>query len=103
VLPHVMTVNLAALRARAPGSPALPRYDEVGRLLTGRPEATATDGVQWVQELCAELRIPKLRELGLGEQDIVRVVPHAARSSSMKGNPIELEPSELETILRRAW
>jgi len=64
LLPHVMAANLAALHARAPGSPLLPRYDEVGRLLTGRPEATAADGVEWVRELCAELRIPKLRELG---------------------------------------
>ena len=102
LLPHVMAANLAALHARAPGSPLLPRYDEVGRLLTGRPEATAADGVEWVRELCAELRIPKLRELGLGEADLGRVVTQAARASSMKGNPIELDAGELEAVLRAA-
>ena len=45
VLPHAMQVNVAALRRRASDSPALRRYDEVARLLTGDPHANADDGV----------------------------------------------------------
>ena len=36
LLPHVMEMNLRALRARQPASETLPRYEEVARILTGR-------------------------------------------------------------------
>src|SRR5450759_1521275 len=49
LLPYVMEVNVRALRARAPEK--LTRYDEVARLLTGRPHATAPDGVAWITAL----------------------------------------------------
>ena len=39
LLPHAMEVNVRALRARAPEK--LTRYDEVARLITGRPHAIA--------------------------------------------------------------
>ena len=39
LLPHVLAVNLRALRARAPQHPALPRFRELASLLTGRAEA----------------------------------------------------------------
>ncbi len=47
LLPHVMAVNLAALNARQPGSPAAARYTEVARLLTGEPAAAAAAGIRW--------------------------------------------------------
>src|SRR5690606_23659070 len=54
LLPHVMAANIAALRARQ-AADGLRRFDTVARLLTGRPEATADDGVAWVRALCASL------------------------------------------------
>src|SRR5205807_1153012 len=46
LLPQVMEVNLRALRQRAPQSEALARFVEIARILTGRAEADANDGVK---------------------------------------------------------
>jgi len=102
LLPHVMEVNLRALRARVPSSEALGRYQTVARLLTGRPDAVAEDGVAWVTETCRRLEVPPLRSYGIGAEHVAEVMDNAARSSSMKGNPIPLTPDELREILTRA-
>jgi len=102
VLPHAMTVNIQALRARAPRDRALQRYEEVARMLTGRPQATAEDGVEWVAQLCRRLEIPPLRSYGVRDTDIPGLAEKAARTSSMKGNPIALTAVELSEIAARA-
>jgi alcohol dehydrogenase class IV len=102
LLPYVMAVNVQALRERGQGGAALRRYDEVAQLLVGSPRAAAHDGVSWMQALCAALDIPPLSAHGVTEDDFPAIVEKAARSSSMKGNPIELTREEMEEILRRA-
>ncbi len=102
LVPHVMEANVRALERRGPGSPALGRYDEIARLLTGKAAARAADGVRWVRELCAVLKAPTLTELGLEEKDFAAVVAKAKKSSSMKGNPIELTEAELVQVLKYA-
>jgi alcohol dehydrogenase class IV len=102
LLAPVMATNLSALRQRAPVSPALQRYNEAARLLTGRPDATADDAVGWLRDLCGTLRIARLGAFGLTPADIPAVCDKAAVSSSMKGNPIALTPAELREILERA-
>ena len=102
LLPHAMEVNVRALRARAPASPALGRYDEVARLLTGRSQATAEDGVRWMAELCERLEIPPLRAYGVSEADIPALVEKAAQASSMKGNPIVLDRKNCGQIIKGA-
>jgi alcohol dehydrogenase class IV len=103
LLPHVMQMNLCALRNRAPRSPVIERFAEVARLLTGRRDARAEDGVVWVAELCAELEIPKLRGYGITPRDFEAIAEKAAAASSMQGNPIVLERGELLEILERAF
>jgi alcohol dehydrogenase class IV len=102
LLPHVMTANIEILEARAPGHPALRRYDHVAQWLTGDASASARDGAVWVRELCLMLNIAPLSDFGLSEKDFDTLVEKAAQSSSMKGNPIELMPDELRAILRQA-
>lgn len=102
LLPHVIAVNVAALTRRASDHPALERYDEVARILTGSLQARALDGAVWVAELCSDLEIPPLGDYGLSERDFATVIDSAARASSMQGNPIRLEAEELAEILRRA-
>jgi alcohol dehydrogenase class IV len=102
LLPHVMEVNIAALEARARESDALRRYREVACILTGRPEAVARDGVVWVGELAAELRVPPLSRYGMTAEDIPAVVESAAASSSMKANPLELIAAEMREALAAA-
>jgi alcohol dehydrogenase class IV len=100
LLPYAMEVNIRALRARAPEK--LTRYDEVARLLTGRPHATADDGVTWIATLCRKLEIPPLRTYGVAGSDLAILVEKAAQASSMKGNPIVLTEEELREIVSRA-
>src|ERR1019366_6913146 len=66
ILPHGMEANIRALRARDPESAALRRYREIARTLTGDPEASPEDGVNWVRQLIQALRIPALAVYGIG-------------------------------------
>ncbi len=102
LLPLVMATNVAALQAREPGAAVLARYDEIARLLTGRPDATAADGVQWVEELVAALHIPALGTYGVAETDFPQIVANSQLASSMQGNPIRLSDGELTAILSEA-
>jgi alcohol dehydrogenase class IV len=102
LLPGVMEANLRALRTRSPQSPALGRYEEIARLITGRPHATADDGLQWVRDLVAALPIPSLRAYGITLADSGTIVDAAAKASSMKANPLPLTHDELTATLERA-
>jgi alcohol dehydrogenase class IV len=102
LLPHVMEANIAALRARAPGSQALRRYDAIARWLTGRNKAAASEGIVWVRDLCRELQIPRLGHYGIQTGHVAELVEKASQASSMKGNPIALSVPELSAILQRA-
>jgi len=102
LLPHVMEANIRALRQRQPDSEALRRFDDVARLLIGKSTAKADDGVSWLRELCAALRIPSLRTYGVAETDVKVLCEKAVNASSMKANPLPLLPGELEEILSRA-
>lgn len=102
LLPHVMEANLRAAHERQRTGPAVRRYDEVARLLTGRPAAGARDGVRWVRELVAELGIPGLRAYGVGPEHLQAVVEKTAQANSMKANPLLLMPEELAQIFQAA-
>jgi len=102
LLPEVMAANVRALRARAPASDALRRFDQAARLLTVDASATADRGIEWVRTLVVELQIPRLRTYGIARTHIAQLVKHAAQASSMKANPIILSPDELAEILERA-
>ncbi len=102
LLPFVMEANVRALQSRRAESPALARYDETAQILTGKAKLKAADGVTWVQGLCTNLKVPSLTEFGLKEQDFPTVVAKSQKSSSMKGNPIQLTEAELLEILKKA-
>jgi alcohol dehydrogenase class IV len=101
LLPIVVKANLKALEERSPNSPVLARYCEVARLLTGKATATSDDGVSWLKALCQDLKIAALSQYDLNHQVIPAVVAQAKRASSMKGNPIQLDESELSHILEQ--
>lgn len=102
LLPHVMQVNIAALREREPGSHALSNYGEIAKILTGNPSASVEAGAKWISDLVKKLAIPGLRNFGLTQEAIAPLVEKAMRASSMKGNPIVLTQEELADILQRA-
>ena len=102
LLPHVMELNIRALQQRLPQSPALPRYGEIARLLTGKPQAEASDGVDWVRQLGRDLGIPSLGSYGITAHQISSICAKAAVASSMKPNPVQLTEAELREILSAA-
>lgn len=102
LLPYVMATNIRALGDRDPKNQSLTRYNRVAQLLTDNSHATADAGVEWVQNLVADLPIPKLSAYGVREEHIPDIVTRAANASSMKPNPIGLTSDELAQTLRMA-
>lgn len=102
LLVPVLEVDLRALRARAPGHPAIERLREIAVLLTDRPSATAEDGIAWLSELCRALAIPGLSAYGMTSADAQELSDKARSASSMKGNPLPLTGDELREIARLA-
>ena len=102
LLPSVAEMNVRALRARAPSSSALDRYDEVARIVTGNHAARAEDAAAWLEALVEDLAVPRLTTYGVTSEDIARVVAAARQASSMQGNPIVLTDDELTEALRSA-
>jgi alcohol dehydrogenase class IV len=56
-----------------------------------------------VEHLCADLRIPPLRQYGIATHDFPALIEKAAKASSMKANPIPLTSDEMRQILDRAF
>ena len=100
LLPEVMDANVSALRGRLPDSPTLERYDEIARMLTDRPQASAADGIRWVRQLRDDLAIAPLSRYGVTEKDLGAICEKASAASSMKANPIHLSSDELMSILK---
>lgn len=113
LLPHGMTANLHALRARAnaDGSAAsetaaalaaIERYRLVAVTFTGDPAATPEAGIAAVAALCADLKIPGLRAYGIDESHAEELARKALNSSSMKANPITLDEAAMRAVLLAA-
>jgi alcohol dehydrogenase class IV len=102
LLAPVVEANVRALREREPASPALGRYADVARLLTGHDDATVEDAVAWLRTTVAALDVLSLDAVGLRPAQHAEVAAKAARSSSMRGNPVALTDDEIGTVLRAA-
>ena len=102
LLPHATAVNVRALRGRNPEGPALARYAEIARLLTGNPQAEAEDAASWLADLGQRVEIQPLGSYGVRAGDFPTVAAQAARANSMKSNPTVLSDAELRQILELA-
>lgn len=104
LLYEVTRANIAALTARAPDSPALPKYAEIGRRFAMRKGLNGEDARAYLLEVLArwqeELALPRLSAYGVTIADIPKIVA-GARGTSMKTNPIQLTDDELAEILHR--
>jgi alcohol dehydrogenase class IV len=92
----------ANLRALPPGHPALDRYAEAARLLTGQPAASIQDGLAWIRETLVLLSVPGLAAFGLGSEQADEIAAKAMTSSSMQGNPAVLSRDDLRAVLIQA-
>ena len=57
LLAPVTEANVRALRSAPPGHPALDRYAEAARVITGNPSASIADGLAWIRETITLLAI----------------------------------------------
>jgi alcohol dehydrogenase class IV len=106
LLPHIVSANVAALRATPDGSTSLHRYAEVSRqipFLEDLPDDAAIDGaIRYLFELARELKITPLREFNIATADIPELVSLAKKASSMKFNPVILTDESLGKALTAA-
>ena len=102
LLPHVVEMNIQALKKRTPDSYALKRFDDVARIITGKISARADDAIDWIHELCSHMKVQPLSLIGIRQEYFPDIVAKARRASSMKGNPIVLTDEELTQILVNA-
>lgn len=102
LLPPVTETNLKALQRREPLSTVLARFDELACILTGKPGARGEEGIEWLKELSAALKIAPLAAYGIKKSDFPGIVAQAKKANSMKGNPVELTDDELAGILENA-
>jgi len=99
LLPHVMKANIEALDLRHENSRTMEKFREIARILIGEPEAGPHDLVEWIDRICKTMKIPSLRSMGVTETHIPSIAAQSKKSSSMKGNPVELSDDVLEKIL----
>jgi alcohol dehydrogenase class IV len=102
LLPVITETNLKTLQRREPLSPMLARFDELACILTGKPGARAEEGIEWLKELSAALKISPLAAYGVKKSDFPVIAAEAKKANSMKGNPVELADDELAEILENA-
>lgn len=102
LLPLVVQANLQALVSRSPDNPCLHKFRELAILLTGSAHAQAKDAVTALSELTAELGTVPFGRYGLLPEQFDPLIDSALRSSSMQGNPLQLERDELRGILEAA-
>jgi alcohol dehydrogenase class IV len=102
LLPPSMAINVAAIQNRAKSEETLARFNQVAQILTGHPDASASDGVAWIEILGDTLEIPSLSQYGLSQDDFQVVIEKTSVASSTKGNPITLSVDEMAAILARA-
>ncbi len=106
VLWQTTRTNITALTERDPGSPALAKYAQAGRILAGLP-STIRDGAARVQlvdtlhDMVQALGVPGLSGFGLTTEQVPLVVADSP-GSSMRTNPVPLTDGELSAILESA-
>lgn len=108
--PHVMRVNLRALRERVAAHDSatnaqadaaksmLARYRELAQILTRDLTAEPERGLTWVEQLCRALEVPGLSAYGMSRAHVPELVSKAALASSMRGNSATLTEQELTEI-----
>ena len=99
LLVPVWKANCKALADRPEG---LARYLDSARLLCDSTHATLDDGLAVLVKLSALAGDRGLSHWGMTRSDIPAMREAGLRASSMKGNPVDLLPSEIDAILEEA-
>lgn len=92
-------ITVRALRSNDAGNQALMKYAMLGRLFSdipGKTEEFYIDAfIEYLGQLTEDLKLPRLRELGIRKEDI----PGICAATDVKNNPAKLNQQELMEIL----
>lgn len=99
LLPATLALNLSKARESGGSEDLLERYKELGTLLTGSPQTGADEAINWLTDLGQSLEIPPLNHWGLKQSMYGEIIAAALKASSMKGNPVSLNESDLQLLL----
>ena len=93
-------MNAEIANRRDPDGTVSRKLDQVAKVLTGNTSAHAHYAIAWIDSLFKDLPLQSLADLGFQSSQIPQAVEMAAKSSSMKGNPVDLELADLREILQ---
>ena len=96
----VLRMNTEIARRRDPDGIVSRKLDQVAKVLTGNASANAHYAIAWIDALIKDLPLPALGDLGFQHSHIPAAAEMSAKSSSMKGNPVDLDPADLQEILK---
>ena len=108
LLAEATQLNIKALLAREPDSPALKKYALASRLLGAKNSHHQTrqsieDSLTALCDLLIEwterLQLPNLSHYGITHSDIAKLVKHS-RGSSMQTNPVVLSDTEIAGLIQ---
>ena len=102
LLPHVLMLNVRALRDRDPANPARRRLDEVAGWIADAHDSTLDEAFEFLESRADMLGVARLGAIGLKWGAFRDVAGKSTRASSMRGNPIELTEDELVQVLAYA-
>ncbi len=99
LLLSVLRTNFDIASRRKTEADLIKKFDQVAQIVTDNPSAKGNYAIAWFESLLKDLPLASLSELGFTESMIPEAVKKSAQSSSMKGNPIDLEHADLREIL----
>jgi len=106
LLPPVFSENVRALAASSAGRPALVKCLSIAAIFLPNEKASEETRLARLSErlfnLVSDLKIPGWAFYGIAEADLPALAAAAARSSSIRQNPVVLSESTLVEILRSA-
>ena len=102
LLPHVMAMNLRALRQRDSHGAGVVSLRGGGLVAGRRHEGQGRRRREMGSRPGPRFEIPRLGSFGVQREHFPELVAKAANASSMKANPIVLTPEELTEILESA-
>ncbi|HNW35951.1 MAG TPA: iron-containing alcohol dehydrogenase, partial [Candidatus Ozemobacteraceae bacterium] len=83
LLPEVLAINLRAVTSRDSGNRRHSRFEEMARILTGNPAASAQEGILWIHDLRSRLEIRSLSAYGVMPADFPVFIAKARASGFM--------------------
>lgn len=84
-------------------SKSLMKYQEIARILTGNPDASAHDAITHINEIAKYMHIADIAFPAVDSQQISLIARQAEKSSSMKGNPVVLSYDQIRRIIAQEF